>query len=217
MEEVKDSKHPAVGNILVSLGELFINVDDKTHQSVPILSRAVSIFRPMKSYRRNLATALITLGHAHCYSKQPREATAAFEESLSISRQLFGDIGVYSGLAFTGLSVSHHLLGHIRESKKFSSKAVEFINAYPDIHHNRAAALRCQNLATVSCLQGDSDTATSLLQKASEIIETIQDKKLRLFNVFLSGANSALQGKLEDAFQELKLDPQTMEKDSSPL
>ena len=54
MEEVKDSKHPAVGNILVSLGELFINVDDKTHESVPILSRAVSIFRPMKYYRRNV-------------------------------------------------------------------------------------------------------------------------------------------------------------------
>ena len=54
MEEVHDSQHPAVGNILISLGELFINIDDKTHESVPILRRAVSLFRPMKSHRRNV-------------------------------------------------------------------------------------------------------------------------------------------------------------------
>ena len=71
-----------------------------------------------------------------------------------------------------------------------------------------AAALRCQHLATVHCIQGDSTTAASLLQKASDIIETIQDKRLRLFNVFLSGANSALQGKLDDAICTLHVHPQ---------
>ena len=54
MEEVTNSEHPDVGNVLASLGELFINIDDKTHESVPTLSRAVSIFQPLKSHRRNV-------------------------------------------------------------------------------------------------------------------------------------------------------------------
>ena len=54
MEEVQDSRHPAVGNILISLGEFFINIDDKTQESILILTRAVEIFRPLKSYRRNV-------------------------------------------------------------------------------------------------------------------------------------------------------------------
>ena len=74
-----------------------------------------------------------------------------------------------------------------------------------------AAALRCQHLATIYCLQGDTATAASLLQKANEIIKTIKDKKLRLFNIFLTGANSALQGKLHDAMQALKIDPKILE------
>ena len=54
MEEVRDNQHPAVGNILISLGELFINIDDKTQDSILILTRAVSIFRPLKSHRRHV-------------------------------------------------------------------------------------------------------------------------------------------------------------------
>ena len=90
-----------------------------------------------------------------------------------------------------------------------STKGIFFLYA--------AAALRCQHLATVHCLQGDTATAASLLQKASEIIETIQDKKLRLFNIFLTGANSALQGKLHDAMQALKIDPKLLEKSNVML
>lgn len=75
-----------------------------------------------------------------------------------------------------------------------------------------AAALRYQHLATVHCIQGDFETASLLLQRASNTITTIQDKRLLLFNMFLSGSNNALQGKLEEAIHALKLPPLMFEK-----
>lgn len=54
MEEVQGRMHPDVGNVLISLGELLINVDYKTHESIPTLSRAVSIFEPLKTHKRSV-------------------------------------------------------------------------------------------------------------------------------------------------------------------
>lgn len=80
-----------------------------------------------------------------------------------------------------------------------------------------AAALRYQHLATVHCIQGDFKTASLLLQRASNTINTIQDKRLQLFNMFLRGSNNALQGKLEDAIQALKLPAKTFEKSNNAI
>lgn len=91
----------------------------------------------MYYYIPQLASSLIILGHAHCYSNQPYKAADAFQRSLSITQKLFGENSVHSGIALTGLSISHHLLGNIAGSKEYSNRAIAIINTYPEVSHLR--------------------------------------------------------------------------------
>ena len=77
------------------------------------------------------------LGTAHCYANQPKEAAHIFLRSLHIYQKVFGEDNVYNGVAFTGLSVSHHLMGFIAESQEYSAKAISIFDTYPDVSHYR--------------------------------------------------------------------------------
>ena len=77
------------------------------------------------------------LGIAYCYVNKPKEAAHTFLRCLHIFQKLFGEDNIYNGVAFTGLSVSLHLMGCIDESQKYSEKAIKIFETYPDVSYYR--------------------------------------------------------------------------------
>jgi len=73
------------------------------------------------------------LGVAYCYTNKSQEAAHTFQRCLDIFENLFGKSNIYNGVAYCGLSVSHHLMGCIAESKKYSEMAIEIFDTYPDV------------------------------------------------------------------------------------
>jgi len=77
------------------------------------------------------------LGTAYCYANQPKQAAHTFLRCLHIFQKMFGEDNIYNGVAFTGLCVSHHLMGWIAESKEYSVKAITIFDTFPDVSHYR--------------------------------------------------------------------------------
>ena len=84
-----------------------------------------------------MADAQSTLGIAYCFLNQPKLADAAFNASLSIFKQLFGEDSVSCARALTGLCVSSFLIGDIPKSKAYGKRAISTFDVYPGVSYYR--------------------------------------------------------------------------------
>jgi len=94
---------------------------------------------------------LTTLGYAYCYANKPEEAAHTFQRCLDIYKNLFGEKNVYNGVAYSGLCVSHHLMGCIVESKEFSELATDIFDAFPDVSGYRGTSKYCSIINYILC------------------------------------------------------------------
>lgn len=91
----------------------------------------------MHIYSLQLANALSYLGTALCFMNNGSKAAVAYEKALDLYIQMFGQNYAYRGVALTGLSVSHYLVGEFHKSREFADRAVKVFAEFPGVFYYR--------------------------------------------------------------------------------